>query len=1241
MAGGYRAEAVTGAGSVQVEEISPDWLFQGDNEVHFLPVDENDPVGYKVRQLRIVTFSAVGRPASPALPPPDAAPSARHRSKRADAAAAASLAAISDGDATTGLVAGRGPAMVTLPVPDEAQPSGLNVRVGARLTGALAITTVAADGRVSRAEEVESAKLTPGWNFLSLDHLPRGAAVRLTWDAGREGEGLLAEARLVTSPEPAGRGRRLVVSTPLHGECVDHEVYLRGFLTGAGAGDARPQLSIVDRATGSALGEGGAAGVAADGVFALGVAEPTSARGHNWAMTLRARYADGLELSRDVPIETCADRPPVARATTPSGPRPLIEDEGAPFAKTVAAGQADTIEMGGVRLDIPAGALAQTTRITVRPMTSDDFAPLDPLMDNITSDRQGFRLGPHNLQFKQPVRISVPYDRTLVPDGVEASEMRVYFFDDLEGRWQSLPAAKARDGRVLVAETTHFTDFIAATLATPEHPSPMSNDSKMFANLKAGNPAAGVRIMAPPTPGPDGSARMTFPIDVPPGRNGMQPNVDLHYDSNGPDGLMGVGWSFPMPNIQVDTKFGSPRINTSYDSEHYLLDGEELVKVGNCGLSNPIGGRCPAPTQFRRRAEHGDFERILRMEPDGLQNGTDHIAAWTVSNQDGTTWEYGLTNTAIGDQADDINLSSENGLPVYWSLANIVDRFGNRVEYHYLHHLPGDDSPEETLYLNSITYTRSPTKAPSYSIVPEYTPRAPTYSTLSDAHLLQGDPHHEPAHRPARDVRRAPFRHYVFTYLPGEFGKPLLQSISVNSGDFDGNFYTYKFDYNKLPRDANNQVQFGGANEWNLTSPLPSTAPTLGGSSRLAANLSGFIGLGPISCYPHVGAGMSGGAEDETGKDAFIDVNGDGLPDIVSGNSNAVYLNGFAGSNRNQGTFTTMCMGTSDLSHSTSSSRTLSLGLHFPAEFGINGSSTTSHSVENLTLADMNGDGLPDLFNGEAYYCNNSLARRAPPPPSCRSRPRRPRGMGKSALPVFPDDPPGDSGGSTFQTDMMVRWTAPFAGTVQLTAPAKRQTTVLPPPSTDPYADDADLYLYFRDKLAAGPTDQLIWNYHFAATDTQTCNPVPGNFGCNPTPPGVNFQVAAGDEFFFIVGAPELQGTAGNIRNAINWNPQFQYISLSCPDPNDARTCVSSFADHTGQPIYNYNFGVDHRLAGGLAPTWTTTSADTRPNGTRVATTTVRITGMIEKLGAVADGVKFQIVKLTPSGARTVVWPRP
>jgi hypothetical protein len=67
--------------------------------------------------------------------------------------------------------------------------------------------------------------------------------------------------------------------------------------------------------------------------------------------------------------------------------------------------------------------------------------------------------------------------------------------------------------------------------------------------------------------------------------------------------------------------------------------------------------------------------------------------------------------------------------------------------------------------------------------------------------------------------------------------------------------------------------------------------------------------------------------------------------------------------------------------------------------------------------------------------------------------------------------------------------------------------------------------------------------------------------------------------------------------------------------------------------------GQDLRRGGAAPAPWVTASADTRPNGNRIAVTMVKLGGIINKTFATADDVRFQVVKLTPSGGRTVVWP--
>jgi hypothetical protein len=88
-----------------------------------------------------------------------------------------------------------------------------------------------------------------------------------------------------------------------------------------------------------------------------------------------------------------------------------------------------------------------------------------------------------------------------------------------------------------------------------------------------------------------GAARHQIPINIPPGRAGVQPKLVLEYNSYGGNGWIGMGWQIPFSDIQRNTRRG-----VDYDSFEFQIDGQELVPVnidsqGNGEYKAKIEGR--------------------------------------------------------------------------------------------------------------------------------------------------------------------------------------------------------------------------------------------------------------------------------------------------------------------------------------------------------------------------------------------------------------------------------------------------------------------------------------------------------------------------------------------------------------------------------------------------------------------------------------------------------------------------
>lgn len=160
---------------------------------------------------------------------------------------------------------------------------------------------------------------------------------------------------------------------------------------------------------------------------------------------------------------------------------------------------------------------------------------------------------------------------------------------------------------------------------------------------------------------PSGSFSTHVAIAVPSFR-GIQPGIDLRYDSKAPDGLLGVGWRMDAASYIARTgrNGGAPR----YDgSDVFTLDGEELI---TCTPGCATGGT----HETRRR----DFTRITF-------DGTD----WTRWLRDGERLHY-----------EPLPLADARGT-YRWALSTVTDTHGNVVAYSH-------DCSGTECYLQTISY---------------------------------------------------------------------------------------------------------------------------------------------------------------------------------------------------------------------------------------------------------------------------------------------------------------------------------------------------------------------------------------------------------------------------------------------------------------------------------------------------------------------------------------------------------
>ena len=105
------------------------------------------------------------------------------------------------------------------------------------------------------------------------------------------------------------------------------------------------------------------------------------------------------------------------------------------------------------------------------------------------------------------------------------------------------------------------------------------------------NPNVFTDSALPKIDGATGAFTQSLPLDIPPGRNGLQPDVTLDYNSQRTqDSIVGYGWQLSIPYIARLNKTGSQNL---YSTNPYFIssiDGELA------GAVNPAAAATTSPT---------------------------------------------------------------------------------------------------------------------------------------------------------------------------------------------------------------------------------------------------------------------------------------------------------------------------------------------------------------------------------------------------------------------------------------------------------------------------------------------------------------------------------------------------------------------------------------------------------------------------------------------------------------------
>lgn len=338
-----------------------------------------------------------------------------------------------------------------------------------------------------------------------------------------------------------------------------------------------------------------------------------------------------------------------------------------------------------------------------------------------------------------------------------------------------------------------------------------------------------------------GQFEYTIPLELPPGRSGMTPNIGLAYSSGSGSGALGVGWSL-RGAVSVIARCGKNLardgvVEGSLEQDsNFCLNGEKLVPIEEASIPKPapltqMSWPTFPYTEHLYRLEGTRNVRVIRYEAIG--GGSEVPRRWAALYPNGRIDLYGESNEETNAEGRGIRLSDGPSWTTYdpgtlhWYRHLSIDRWSNLIAYKFI--LP-PEAPAETAtrVLSEVTWghglpgtTYAGAKKRSLTLEYEsrddalesWTAAIPLVQKTRLATLSVAAP-------PSHDQPSTVFRRYKLSYTESErTGRSLLQQVELCDVPGDRCLPPTKFTYGQAAKDENEPVgndhfRFRGRASW-------------------------------------------------------------------------------------------------------------------------------------------------------------------------------------------------------------------------------------------------------------------------------------------------------------------------------------------------------------------------------------------------------------------------------------------